>query len=371
MSPSPPRIAIIGAGPSGLTLGALLHKRGVPFTIFELRPRPTEADLASVSSMLDLHEQSGLAAIRACGLYDEFLPLTAECEQGSRVLDMDGNLRHASMGGGGRPEISRHNLTRLLLSRIPEEAVRWESKLRGAKQLEDGAVLLEFGEEEGTHAVDLVVGADGAWSKVRRALIPDASTPRYTGVQNLIVTAMQIGARFPHLAEMVGKGTMFSLGTSHQCASHRGSQDSCRLHLSVKTDEEDFVRARGLEGKTAAEVGSVYLADEKMYGKWGEKMKELIRTVCDEDTRAHPEQAAEIRGICKFRRTSRLRGNADLPRRAACRPQMAAPTGRDDHWGCCASHDAVGRGGSQRLHVGLVGPRSGHWRCLGRCQGPR
>jgi len=298
MSPTPPRIAIIGAGPAGLTLGALLHQRGLPFTIFELRDRPTEAELASVSGMLDLHEGSGLAAIRACGLYDDFVPLTAECEQQLRILDADGEVRVARPMGEERPEISRHNLARLLLSRIPGEMVRWGWKLSKAEGEGDGTVVLDFG-EKGTETVDLVVGADGAWSKVRREMIPDAATPRYTGVQNLVVTATQIGTRYPQLAEMVGKGSMFAVGMSHLCAGHHGSQDSCRLYLGVRTDDERFVRARGLEGKTAAEVGAVYLEDEKLYGKWGEKMKELIRTVCDEDTKANPGQPAEIRGICR------------------------------------------------------------------------
>ncbi|KAB5551033.1 salicylate hydroxylase [Coniochaeta sp. 2T2.1] len=295
---SPPRIAIIGAGPSGLTLGALLQKNNIPFTIYELRPQPTEADLAGISGMLDLHEQSGLAAIRACGLYEDFLPLTAECEQEFRVVDTDGILR----AGGGpmgedRPEVSRHNLTRLLLSRIPEGRIRWGWKLRGAEQTGDGkTVLLDFG-ERGREEVDLVVGADGAWSRVRKMLLPDAGTPRYTGVQNLIVTAAEIGTRFPRLAELVGKGTMFSVGGGHQCAGHRGARDSSRLHLSVRAEEEDFVRVRGLEGMNAAEVGRVYLEDEGLYGRWGDKMKELIRTVCEEDAKDYPGREAEIRGI--------------------------------------------------------------------------
>ena len=297
MSPSTPRIAIIGAGPSGLTLGALLHQRDIPFTMFELRPRPTEADLATLSGMLDLHEESGQAAIRACGLYEDFLPLTADCEQAMRVLDKDGVLRHDAPMGADRPEITRHHLTELLLSRVPPGAIRWEHKLVSAERLEDDStVLLDFG-ARGTHVADLVVGADGAWSRVRKTLLPDAGTPRYTGVQNLTVAATQIGTRYPHLAELVGKGSMLAVGMSNQCAGHCGAEDSSRLYVGVRTDEEDFVRARGLEGKTASEIGDVFLADEKLFGRWGQKTKELIRTVCDEDTKAHPGEAADIRGI--------------------------------------------------------------------------
>lgn len=42
-----PRIAIVGGGLAGLTAGVLLHKFGVQFTIFELRKKPTDDDLAN------------------------------------------------------------------------------------------------------------------------------------------------------------------------------------------------------------------------------------------------------------------------------------------------------------------------------------
>jgi 2-polyprenyl-6-methoxyphenol hydroxylase-like FAD-dependent oxidoreductase len=76
ISPSPPRIAIIGGGPSRLTAGLLLHKRGIPFTIFQLCQRLTDEELANPSGMLDLHEESSIAAIKEFGLYDEFIKLT-------------------------------------------------------------------------------------------------------------------------------------------------------------------------------------------------------------------------------------------------------------------------------------------------------
>ncbi len=61
---SKPTIAIVGAGPGGLTLGLLLHKHGIPFTVFERRPEPTETELLELSGMLDLHQESGLEALK-------------------------------------------------------------------------------------------------------------------------------------------------------------------------------------------------------------------------------------------------------------------------------------------------------------------
>lgn len=72
MSSHPPRIAIVGGGPSGLTIGLLLHKRGVPFTIFELRSRPSEEELSLPAGVLDLHKESGLSVIRELDLLPEF-----------------------------------------------------------------------------------------------------------------------------------------------------------------------------------------------------------------------------------------------------------------------------------------------------------
>ncbi|KAL1849892.1 hypothetical protein VTK73DRAFT_9794 [Phialemonium thermophilum] len=63
-----PRIAIVGAGPAGLTLGRLLYLQGIPATIYERRPEPTAEDLAKPCGMLDLHAESGIAALRDCGL---------------------------------------------------------------------------------------------------------------------------------------------------------------------------------------------------------------------------------------------------------------------------------------------------------------
>ncbi len=87
MSSSQPGIAIIGGGPAGLTAGLLLRKRGIPFTIFELQQKPTDEELAKPSGMLDLHEESGIAAIKECGLFDEFLKLTGECTETSKFVD--------------------------------------------------------------------------------------------------------------------------------------------------------------------------------------------------------------------------------------------------------------------------------------------
>jgi glycine/D-amino acid oxidase-like deaminating enzyme len=68
---SPP-IAILGAGPSGLTLARLLHLAGIDFTIFERDESAASAWGRGGSGTLDLHDGSGLLALQEAGLMEEF-----------------------------------------------------------------------------------------------------------------------------------------------------------------------------------------------------------------------------------------------------------------------------------------------------------
>ncbi|KAK7704381.1 hypothetical protein SLS64_008568 [Diaporthe eres] len=288
MSPAQPRIAIIGGGPAGLTLGALLHQRNVPFTIYELRPRPTEEELAEPSGMLDLHEESGLAAIRACGLYEQFLPLTGDCEESLIVADKHGNILHSDDGGGAeRPEISRHNIIKLFLSKIPENSIKYGTKLLSAERNPTtGEVTLRLSpsSDAGTtvsETYDLVIGADGAWSKIR-PILSDVK-PQSSGLQYLTLLIRDITTRYPHLASLVGKGSFLALGNKHGLDSHRAAQGSAQIYImtnSLGGDESAMIES--LSRLSAPELKEHFLSDESSYADWAPVLKELIAVAFDE-----------------------------------------------------------------------------------------
>lgn len=288
-----PQIAIVGGGPAGLTLGLLLHKRCIPFTIFELRQKPTQQELAKPCGVLDLHDESGQAALKECGLYDDFLKLTGECAEAQRVSNMEGTILYADEGElSERPEISRNALTALLLENLPAHTIKWNHKLSSASH-SAGRTELDFG-PNGKHTFDLIVGADGAWSKIRNLVT--AEKPAYAGVHNVTLTIRNVTTKYPNLAKFVGPGSFSALGLKHGVMSQRGPQDSARIYCFLTT-KEDFPTSSGLSGKSAMAVQEKLLGDDVLIGRWGPKIKELLKTACVEEAADNPDEEADIKAM--------------------------------------------------------------------------
>src|ERR1700710_295772 len=63
------KIAIVGGGPGGLTFARLLQLKGADVKVYE---RDLNKDARVQGTTLDLHENSGLEALRKAHLLDEF-----------------------------------------------------------------------------------------------------------------------------------------------------------------------------------------------------------------------------------------------------------------------------------------------------------
>ena len=298
MSSSQPQIAIVGAGPAGLTVGLLLHKHNIPFVIFERRHKPTNEELANPSGSLDLHEESGIAALKEGGLYERFLQLTGECSEANKISDKDGNILWADEGNSSqRPEISRHALTSLLSSGVPAKSIKYDHKLYSVNRMPSFGgtrTELDFG-PKGKQTFDLVIGADGAWSKVRN-LLTDVK-PSYTGTQCITVTIRQITSKYPHLAELVGKGSFTALGLQHGIISQRGPQDSARIYIMLTTANENFAAEAGVGDRPATAAIDRLLNDDALLGCFGPSIKELVSVACDEDSVDHPGENMDVRPL--------------------------------------------------------------------------
>ena len=226
-------IAIIGAGLGGLTLARVLHLRGIDSAVFDFESGPTAR---TQGGMLDIHEDSGQIALRAAGLYDEFRALVHQGGEETRVLDRNAvvHLSEQDTGDGDRPEIDRGQLRDLLLSSIPKETIHWGAKVRSAHPLPDGRHEVHL--TDGTHfTTDLLVGADGAWSKIR-PLVSNA-TPAYTGVSFVEFDLHDADNQHAKAAETVGGGMMFALSADKGFLAHRETDNSLHIYAALRVPE--------------------------------------------------------------------------------------------------------------------------------------
>lgn len=265
-------ITIIGAGLGGLTLARVLHVHGIPATVYEAEASPTER---SQGGMLDIHDYNGQLAVRAAGLRDEFRGIVLEGRQAIRILDRDGNVRldQADDGTGGRPEVQRGELRQILLDSLPAGTVRWGRKVSGVRCLGEGRHEVTFA--DGTTAVtSLLVGADGAWSRVRPLL--STATPEYTGTSVVETYLYDADTRHPAAAKAVGGGSLFALDAGErQIVGHREKDGTLHAYVMLSEPLDWFA---GIDFADAA-AATARIAQE--FAGWA---PELTALITDSDT---------------------------------------------------------------------------------------
>lgn len=166
MSPAPGRVAIIGAGPAGMAAALSIHQAGHKVALLE---RYREARPAG--NILNLWPPP----IKALGLMGvDVTDLGAPCQ--SEFRSADGKVRAVvrlpqdviDAYGGGFIGLLRPELYERLLASLPPGVLRVNQEVTSFDQ-DDRAVTLRFADGH-TEDYDVVVGADGIDSLVRRTL---------------------------------------------------------------------------------------------------------------------------------------------------------------------------------------------------------
>ncbi|MFC5451266.1 FAD-dependent oxidoreductase [Paenibacillus aestuarii] len=228
------RIAIIGGGPGGLSLALILQKYGIPAVVYEREAFDPNKERGG---SLDIHDDSGQLALKEAGLLEEFQAIARYEGEDFRLLDQHGNVFMDEVADdshdGDRPEIDRGALCDLLLQALDPDRIRYGYKLLQAVPLQDGKHELHF-ENGHSETVDLVVGADGAFSRVR-PLLTDAA-PEYAGLT--MVELNVEAAAHPELAAFNARGKLFALGEHKAILAQLNGDGRIKVYASFRADRD-------------------------------------------------------------------------------------------------------------------------------------
>lgn len=178
-----PRAVIIGAGIGGATAAIALIRAGLDVTVYERAPEPREVG-AGISIW-----GNAIAALRRIDAAEPVLAAGQQMLVGELRTDRGSVLSRADLAALDRPLgehgvlIHRADLLDALLARLPEGTVRFgrthtDWRAHGERDPVPITARFDTGEED---SADLLIGADGIHSAVRRVMKPDEPPPRYAG----------------------------------------------------------------------------------------------------------------------------------------------------------------------------------------------
>ena len=227
-------IAILGAGPSGLLLARLLELATIDYIVFERDDPKTWA--IGRGGTLDVHVSSGQLALQEAGLLDQFNSI-ARRDATNAIADSNGtvHLLKSTEGDQDRPEIDRKDLRALLLSSISAHKIHWRMRVSHAQRGSDRSMSIHFADGGIESGFRLLVGADGAWSKVR-SLVTSAR-PQYSGV-HFLTTTITPGNPFHCAATLlIGKGNYLAVGGGKQLAVQKLGDKSYSIGVGLRIPE--------------------------------------------------------------------------------------------------------------------------------------
>jgi kynurenine 3-monooxygenase len=168
-------IAIVGAGLTGSLLASYLARRGLPVTLYERRPDPRTGAAERGRSINLAISARGLDALERIGLAEQVMA-DALPMRGRMIHPVAGALnfqQYSAAGDRSINSISRGALNNALLdaaAKAPGVELRFDHRLTGLDP-ETGAMTFETQAGETVAGADVVLGADGAGSAVRAALV--------------------------------------------------------------------------------------------------------------------------------------------------------------------------------------------------------
>lgn len=262
------KIAIVGGGPGGLTLARILQMRGADVTVYE---RDVNKDARAKGATLDLHDDSGLKALRVAGLMDAFMANYRPGADKMSIIDKHANVIMeddvSKEGEHARPEIDRGPLQEILLNSLQPDTVKWNSHIVSLSPQNDGWKL-EF--KDGSSAIaDIVVAADGANSKIRPFITP--IKPFYAGVTVVEGAVHNSETQTPKIHKLLKGGKIFAMGDEKTLIVSSKGDGSLVFYTGCKK-EESWGKECGIDFSDKAQVLAWF---KEEYAGWDDVWLEL------------------------------------------------------------------------------------------------
>ena len=316
------RVIVLGGGIGGLCTAISLRQTGVDVVVYE------QAEVSSqVGAGLTIWANA-IKPLRELGLADAVIEAGSKIERG-QIRTADGRVLSRSETGElerlfGEPTVAIHraDLHEILLSALPAGTVRLGAKCTGFEQEADG-VSVRFAGAPPDRA-ELVVGADGIHSAVRRQLFPEVGL-RYSGYTAWRgVVATRDEAALGVTSESWGRGSRFGIVRVDKERVYWFATANAPAGISLTAAErKSFLRQRFrgwhhpvellLESTPAEEILQNDIYDLKPMGRWGEGRVILLGDA------AHPTTPNMGQGACMAIESSLvlarcLSQEGDLPR---------------------------------------------------------
>ncbi|MFA6277617.1 MAG: NAD(P)/FAD-dependent oxidoreductase [Pedobacter sp.] len=265
-------IAIVGGGPGGLTLARLLQLKGATVKVYE---RDLNKDARVQGTTLDLHEESGLKALRQAHLLDAFKENYRPGADRMIIVNENAEIFFSDHEGKPeedfgnehfRPEIDRGPLRKILLESLQPDTVVWDSQFVVMEKQNEGW-LLHF--KNGTSAyADIVIGADGANSKIRPYITDIRAF--YSGISGLMGTVYNPEIAVPNIHKLLKDGKIMAFGGGKNLTVATKGDGSMAFYLSYKVEES---RLKNLDLADKSQMLSLFKND---LAEWDTMWHELF-----------------------------------------------------------------------------------------------
>lgn len=278
------KVAIVGGGMGGLILARLLQMKNINVNVYE---RDLNAEVRVQGSPLDLHEDSGLEAMKRADLLNEFYANIRPNASKARILDKDFKLHFdehqiketasASMSDEKNslqdiskpwPEIDRSVLRSILLNSLQPETIILDSQFIAMEKENDGW-RIHFKNGKTIYA-DLVIAADGANSKVRPYL--SSEKPIYSGITMIEGTIYNAKENAPNLFEFSKDGKVLALGNEQTIMYGTKGDGSLMFLLSSKLPE-NWITENDSNFKDNQKIFEWF---KEVYKEWSPKWHEFF-----------------------------------------------------------------------------------------------